>query len=303
MIIKSLARKRPGFRQLISYIGRDNGPVFSRNLYGVEQAEDVAAAFEANHALLPKRKNGNALYHEVIVLPPQPGLTRARQAAILKELAERYCELRAPDNLAWGRIHQDTDNSHIHLMISANAARSVIRTRLPKARFAEIQTEMEREARIRFPDLQDRPIYDRAPSDRSPKRSREDAMERNSGKITRKALIRRQVEYWLPRSSSPEEFQRHLASINLELYRRGNQIGLRDTVSNGRHRLSTLGVDQIVKARQAEWAREAEQDSKAKAAPTQQTHGKDSRAAELLRQRQEQAERATRLLRDFDPER
>ena len=56
MIIKSLARKRPGFRQLIGYIGRDNGPVFSRNLYGAEYAAEVTQAFETNHALLPKRK-------------------------------------------------------------------------------------------------------------------------------------------------------------------------------------------------------------------------------------------------------
>ncbi len=162
MIIKSLARKRPGFRQLVGYIGRGGGEGFSRNLYGLEQPSEVADAFEQNHALLPKRRNGNALYHEVIVLPPQPGLSRAKQEVILRELAQKYCELRAPDNLAWGRIHLDTDNSHIHLMISANAAQSKTRTRLSKVRFAEVQIEMERQAHARFPDLQDRQVYDRS---------------------------------------------------------------------------------------------------------------------------------------------
>ena len=302
MIIKSLARKRPGFRQLIGYFGRDTGPVFSRNLYGAVHAAEVAQAFEANHALLPKRKNGNALYHEVIVLPPQPGLSRAKQAAILKQLAERYCELRASGNLAWGRIHQDTDNSHIHLMISANAAQSKTRTRLSKARFAEIQAEMEREARARFPELQDKLIYDHA-SDKQGKtmRMHEAEMQRAGKKPTRKATITHLFENTLRQSQSSNDLKRLLGRHGLEIYQRGRQTGIRDVSTGARYRLTTLGLSEKLIARQQEWGRD--RIAPGRETPPTPTAPKDPRAADLLRARQAQSERADRLLRDFDPER
>ncbi len=304
MIIKSLARKRPGFKQLIGYIGRGGGEGFSRNLYGLEHPTGVAEAFEKNHALLPKRRNGNALYHEVIVLPPQPGLSRARQAAILHDLAQRYCELRAPDNLAWGRIHLDTDNSHIHLMISANAAQSKSRTRLSKARFAEIQIEMERETRAQFPDLQDRVIYDRVPdASRKSAPVREDAMIRAAKRPTRKSAIRSQFEAALHQSNSADDLARTLASHSLDLYKRGKHLGLRDTNTGARYRLVTLAVEDQLKSRQRDWLRriEPEQTPETKAQPNDPKP--DPRTDELLRQRQNQQERAERMLREFDGER
>ncbi len=302
MIIKSLARKRPGFRQLIGYIGRDNGPVFSRNLYGATQLPEVGDAFEKNYELLPKRRNGNALYHEVIVLPPQPGMSRNKQAAILKQLAEHYCELRALGNLAWGRIHQDTDNSHIHLMISANAAQSKTRTRLSKARFAEIQAEMEREARARFPELQDKVLYDRsATSPRKATRIHEAEMTRAGKKPTRKATISRLFAQMLQQSRSPDDLKAQLIREGLELYQRGRHTGLRDTQTGARYRLTTLGLADRLQARQQEWQRVREASKNAR--PSDRSPETDPRAAELLRQRQIQAERADKTLRDFDPER
>ena len=81
MIINSMARKQPSFRHLIDYFakghGRGHGLTFTRNLYDdPSQRVMVAKAFEHNHAHLPKRVNGNALYHEVIVLERQSGVNR-----------------------------------------------------------------------------------------------------------------------------------------------------------------------------------------------------------------------------------
>lgn len=302
MIIKSLARKRPGFQQLIGYIGRDAGPTFSRNLFGAERAGQVAQAFEANHALLPKRKNGNALYHEVIVLPPQVGLSRAQQAQILQTLADRYCELRAPDNLAWGRIHQDTDNNHIHLMISANPAQSKTRTRLSKARFAEIQTAMEREARARFPELQLKAIYEReaaAPRKSSP--VRQDAMERHSAKMSMADFYTQKIKELIPSCRSEQDLHDGLTRLDLQLYQRGSSQGVRDYGTGRRYRLKRLGLDSLVKEKMREWERARAAPEVAK--PSKPQPAIYERAAELLRTRQAQAERAERLLRDFDHER
>jgi hypothetical protein len=60
----------------------------------------VAKAFERNHAHLPTRANGNALYHEVTMLERQTGLSDERQAELLLGLAERYRAKRAPNHPA-----------------------------------------------------------------------------------------------------------------------------------------------------------------------------------------------------------
>ncbi len=263
MIIKSLARKRPGFKQLIAYMNREPGESFTRNLYDAARPAAVARAFERNYAHLNKRRGANALYHEVIVLPPQPHLTTGRRTAILRELAERYCELRAPGNLVYGRVHQDKAHDHIHLMISANAAASKLRTRLSRAGFAAIQVQMEREARTRFPDLQDQAIYGRATrrgpinQARSPITARQDAMERSGRKTPFKTIYRDALAAGIPNCRNKTQFEQLLAGLNLELYQRGRRIGVRNRDSGARYRLSTLGVEDILMQQQVEWARQA----------------------------------------------
>ena len=323
MIIKSLARKRPSFRQLIHYMGRDGGAAFSRNLYDVgDNPRAVAEAFERNHAHLPARRRGNALYHEIIVLPAQPGLSEARQRQLLNALADRYCELRAPDNLAYGRIHQDTDHSHIHLVISANAAQSKTRTRLSRAEFAQIQARLEREARARFPELQDRALYDRAPKiSRSSPTVRQDAMERNSPKMPFKTFYRDALLARVPSCRNEAELTHLLTCLNLEMYQRGKHLGVRNLSSGARYRLSTLGVEDLVKSQMRQWepqverlaqTEEGEKVKPAKPVRAQQPPAKpdrspehpnqrpDPRAAELLQQRRAMVDRADRTLRDFD---
>ncbi len=164
MIIKSMSRKAPTFSQLIAYIGQNSDPslgtVFARNIYadGLD-AQAVAGQFLDNYRYLPERKNGNALYHEVIVLGPQAQLEKAQVEAALCDLAERYCSKRAPHQLAWGRVHHDTGYPHIHLMISANAVRSDRRVRLDRKGLAKVQQDLEAWRDEQFPELNGGVIY------------------------------------------------------------------------------------------------------------------------------------------------
>ena len=78
MIIKSMARKAATFSQLIAYFEGEAEPNrrgFHHNLYDGMGPHGVDLQFRANWANLPKRRNGNALYHEIISLLPQPHLS------------------------------------------------------------------------------------------------------------------------------------------------------------------------------------------------------------------------------------
>jgi len=303
MIIKSMARKQPSFGQLIAYLDRDaNGnsnAMLTHNLYGhALSSQAIEAEFLSNHSHLPKRKNGNALFHEVLVLEQNPNLSKSRQAEILKTLANEYLAKRAPDQLAFGRVHHNTDHAHIHLMISSNAVRSSRRKRLSKARFAEIQREIEQLALARFPELEDQLVYGRGHKHNQRKSTEREVQHKlRAGKPNQKDQVRFHFQQSLKKAANEAELNQFLKSDDLKLYRRGNQTGLESGITGKRYRLKTLGLQQSFE----DWQRGLSVQSKVKNKTNEQNHNDghfDDRAAKLLESRSQAERFAERHLDD-----
>ena len=92
MILKSLGRKEPTFRQLVAYFlnPKEAEIAITQNFrVGTEAPTAIVQQFEENYALLPKRKNDNALYHKIIALPPNCKSSKREQVAALKEIAKK----------------------------------------------------------------------------------------------------------------------------------------------------------------------------------------------------------------------
>ena len=156
MIIKSMSRKTPSFDQLTNYMLAPEGAALSvlHNLpIGNNTPESIVQAFEENHAELPTRANGNALYHEILALPPNTDLPKRQQIEALKKIAALYLDRRAAQQLAIGVIHAETAHIHMHLMISSNAVLSKKRLWMHKQEFADIQREIEEYKIQHFPEL------------------------------------------------------------------------------------------------------------------------------------------------------
>lgn len=125
MIVKSMSRKEPSFRQLVGYIDRGASGtawrirhnLLARNLGAIRDE------FSQNGDLLQRRKNGVYLYHEIISITRAKGVNLERQKSALRSIAERYIAERCPENLVFGNLHEDQEHSlHYHLIISANPA-------------------------------------------------------------------------------------------------------------------------------------------------------------------------------------
>lgn len=288
MIIKSMSRKAPTFAQLAAYIGRDAGSgsstAFVRNLYADGRDRmAVVAQFLDNYRYLPERKGGNALYHELIALEPQPHLSVGEVEDALLDLANRYCEQRAPHQLAWGQVHHDTEFPHIHLMISANAVRSDRRVRMERQYFAGVQRDLERWQVAKLPHLKARTIYGHTHEKQTPKqRVHEGEMVRRTGGPSRKQQVFDCVQMAMNTSTDRAEFFRKLQADGFELYQRGQATGIIDRGSGKRYRLKTLGLAERYRAIP---------EKALKPAPTQTKTPADTRAEALLRQRLEAAAR------------
>jgi len=249
MIIKSMSRKAPTFSQLTAYIGREgdsgSGAAFIRNLYASGQDRAIIVdQFLNNYRYLPERKGGNALYHEVIVLEPQPHLAQDQVEAALHELAGRYCERRAPHQLAWGQVHHDTEFPHIHLMISANAVRSDRRVRMDRAYFASVQRDLERWQAEHVPELLTRVVYGVEHEKQSPRQPvQESEMVRRTNTPSRKQQVFDHVKMTINTAMDRTDFEQRLGQFGLRLYQRGQTVGVVDQATGKRYRLKTLGLD------------------------------------------------------------
>lgn len=283
MIIKSMARKAPTFGQLIAYIGRDAGdsPTISHNLYHSGENERlVEMQFRENHRKLPARKNGNALYHEIIAIEPQPHLSQEEIEKRLHWIAMLYMERRAPNQLAWGKVHNDTDFPHVHLMVSANSVQSSRRVRLSRKEFAEVQRKTEEAARHLYPELRLAPVYAKAHEKTGVAitKSEGEAIHR-TGKPSRKQQVAKEVKRLMDQHADIGQLDIALGKVGFSLARRGSNYVLQEQATGRRYRMKTLGLgDDIERIAKTIKPKEPEQ------APPQEPskpQSKDPRIAEL----------------------
>jgi len=269
MMIKSMARKSVSFGQLLDYFGapEKTGPALLHNLQS--RQDDPAAIrceFNTNAHLLPPRKNGNVLYHEILSFGD--GDEAALTPAILEDLTRRYLDLRAPYALAYAKAHFDTDCPHVHVLISANNVGASERLRLSKQRFGQIKTELEQFQRERYPFLANSLAQGRSrrPGDRRRVRETRSEQERhrrlqgkNDHAPSRKEALREILATELVVAESGPDFYQRLMGHGLRLYRRGKTVGVEDLEGCRRYRLRTLGLAESFERSVTAWRRLPEQ--------------------------------------------
>jgi hypothetical protein len=246
MIIKSMARKSPSFKQLIEYMQKEKGEsLLFNNLYANEKTktDDLIKIFEDNSKLVPNRKNGNYLYHEMISFEKN-NLEKEQLIPIFYDIAKLYIEERAQHNLTYCVIHHDTNNVHMHLCISANEIGTPKKTRLSKAKFSSIQKNIENYVLEQYPQLGQSKIYNKKRNREKLKTSsKEQEYVKRSKKLSYKEELKITLHRIFEEAQSHEKLIELLQKNNLDLYTRGEAVGVVNKDQNNRkHRLKTLGV-------------------------------------------------------------
>lgn len=243
MIIKSLSRKAASFGQLTDYMLAENGAqaALYHNLpANARTPENIVAAFEENHACLPRRVNGTALFHEIIALEPGLNIAVKEQAAALVRIAERYLNLRAPTQQAYGVVHTGTAHVHLHLMVSSNAVFSKKRAWLTKKEFATIQREVEAYQIEHFPQLGTTRLYHTS-RDGLKRSNREQTVRLRTGKPSQNEQLAEFLKKVFRTAKRKQALEDELDKEGLRLYQRGRAIGIQ-TKGGRKYRLSTLGL-------------------------------------------------------------
>lgn len=239
-----MPRKEPSFAQLYNYItsgGERKKTQYNQFYHNTfYQDERVIDEFLDNSKFLAKRKNGNYLYHEVISLSENE-YSNEQQVKALRDLAQKYAELRAEKNLVFGEAHTDGDYVHFHLMISANKAASNKRYRLTKSDYLKIQRDLEQYVNENYPELKQGIVINRQAKEKTTRQAGE--VKRRTGRTEQLDEVRSKLESVFASSKTKTEFFNNLSANKLDLYIRGKTIGILDKVTGKKHRIKTLGLE------------------------------------------------------------
>jgi len=240
MIIKSMSRKSQSFHQLLKYLQKeDAGKSFTWNMYANKSNyKELVKEFMQNAKQLKNSRGKIYLYHEVLSLE-NSGLTQKEMEQILFDLADKYINARAKNHLVYANIHLDTNNPHIHLMISANEIESSKRLRLSKKEFAEIQSHLEIYKNTKYKELEQSRIYGKQ-KDKSKSKQAEQEMKHKRDKTTQKEFVKQSIQDILSKTTTNEYLKKAMQSRGFEFYTRGKTRGVSYEGKN--YRLKTLGL-------------------------------------------------------------
>ena len=236
-----MSRNSQSFHQLLNYLDREErNRSFTWNLYS-NNNYDLVKEYLDNAQHLKNSRGSIYLYHEVISLEKN-NLNSKEIETLLYDLASHYISARANNHLVYGSIHLDTNNPHIHLMISANAINSSKRLRLSKHQFKTVQSKLESYKNDKYPQLESSHNYSVSKDPSNPKQS-EGEMKHKRKKQTQKEYVKENLQRIFHGVASKSYLNNSLSKLNFELYARGDTIGV--IYEGKKYRLKTLGVDEL----------------------------------------------------------
>ncbi|MPS72489.1 MAG: hypothetical protein E2590_04980 [Chryseobacterium sp.] len=249
MLIKILSRKNKSFRSLIGYIGREaEGQELYWNVPQNATSERLEKEFLENDIFRSKQAK-NRMFHHILSFSAKDKVVITPE--LLENVAQEYIsKANLEDHLVYGRVHNDKEHIHWHLISSQNAYHSKKGFRLSKAELKNLQTEMEEFTRLQYPELKFSYAYSGkrnitlglATSKVTMKPTEQEFQMRKSERSTEKQTV---IEYLINLATqvqSPNEFEKAIeehARYGFYTYR--DKIhGIMDRQNGKKYRLSTL---------------------------------------------------------------
>lgn len=257
-----MSRKTATFFQLLEYINKPLEKGKPPLLFNLQNNNDdlnaISKEFQANSNFRKQKgSTRNILYHEILSF--SEGDKEYLTFDIIQDLCTKYIELRSPNCLVYGKAHNDSNNPHIHLLISSNEYRSKSQHSISKSRFKQIKKNLELYQQEKYPELKNSlPILSKEKGVSLEHRNITNA-ENYIGKregTTNKENLAKQMKNLLEKGETRENFEGNLENLSLKFYQRSeNTCGVIDLTTNKKYRFKTLGLDDIYQAKKLIWER------------------------------------------------
>lgn len=159
MILKTLRlKKQNSFGRLVRYVLTDEknqmrGETFmlTHNILG-RTAKDITQEFIDNDNFRTnKRGNSVLLYHEILSFAPEDRMALTEEK--LKDIAEKYIEIRCPKALVLALPHYEKDHVHLHFVVSGSEYHSQKLLRMDNKTFKQVRYSIEEYQLKTYPEL------------------------------------------------------------------------------------------------------------------------------------------------------
>lgn len=249
---KANTSKRAGLLidKMVKYLESDKGRAdenswsFFHNLTAFD-VKGIAKEFKDNETLRKKHKKSIALHH--VILSFHPLDAHKITPAILKDLTEKYIELRGLKGIAFARVHDAEQHPHVHILISGNELGSSKATSIRPEERDWIHEELEKYQLEKYPELshslvkireKNRDLEKEKPLTEAEKKLK----ERLGRKPTNKELLKARLTAWLQQAPSVSAYYDTLQAHGFELYEyRGKVRGI-ISPDGVKFRFATLGI-------------------------------------------------------------
>lgn len=249
MLIKILSRKNKSFRSLIGYIDREaEGQELYWNLPQNSTPEVLEKEFSENDTYRSSQAK-NRMYHHILSFSAKDKAVITPE--LLENVAQEYISKAGLENhLVYGRVHNDKEHIHWHLLSSQNGYHSNKGFRLSKAELKNLQIDMEEFTRLQYPEIKYSYVYSGkrnltlglTTSKVTIKPTEQEFQMRKSERSTEKQTV---IEYLINLATqvpSPNDFEKAIqqdARYGFYTYR--DKIhGIIDKQNGKKYRLSTL---------------------------------------------------------------
>ena len=262
-IIKFKARKNIySSKQICRYVLTDKGqiehpfalPILLQNINRLE-LDTIHRDFLDNHKHAKKRKNGNALLHEIVTLHKDDVGNNKITLEMSQDIMETYIRMRGAEKaLVIGKSHNN--GQHYHFIIGNNEYRSAKSLRMSHNQMKDLLRRFELWHKAKYPMLTKSIVHttpereqnrnksrDIASENRNNRREKEYAMKmRTPGKKSHKELAFEMTETLLQRASNFSQLVGYIKQIkDLGVYTyRGKIRGI--LYQERKYTFSTLGI-------------------------------------------------------------
>lgn len=161
MILKSTSRKDTNFRQIVAYLHKEQRVgeqaityLHNMNVSDPDDFESIIKAFQENEQYRKQRKKGVVFFHEIMAFAPKDSVEIFQNPDLLRDLIDRYIQLRAPHAVVLAKPHVEENHIHIHFVISGSEWGSDCSTRVSRFDLEKIKEQIRAYQREQYPELE-----------------------------------------------------------------------------------------------------------------------------------------------------
>ena len=244
MLVKSLGRRGSfAVAKSLWYVTKEektlknpdgSSVVFRHNIFGQNLSQVEQEYMQNEMKRLVHRSNNLKVMHTILAFSPLDN--EKIDVNILQDLTRKYFELLNPNALYFATVHQDTDNFHVHIVVSPTdiMGNSI---RISQEEFETLKIDLQEYQKATYPELA-ASIVEHGAEEKD--YNKPDYWQKD-GDIPKKEQLRQSLTAAFDLSHNRQEFLDLLHEDGLTTYERGGEsVGI---TSERNYRFKTLGID------------------------------------------------------------